>query len=277
MPRQQQYYQDPARYFTEKEARRDQGFRDILNMMMMKKQQERDRAKEEWEKRFKEKEFALKEKTFATEGDLSKKSMALRERDIRRLENTAKQAQLNFNKNYLLDEQKIRLEGIRANAYAKSVMSRGDVDTSKDVSDYRNKIITTRTNFAKKRADVIAKFGELKADAEKLKAYDSSGFDEQKELALRAIDEQEKKTLDMLRSMYGSILDPTGAETESAMGVPTEEEIGGMMSSHDRMPPVLRSKIVEKGEYKGKKAVEVEIGGRKRWMLYDDYAAGMIK
>ena len=58
MPRQQQYYQDPARYFTEKEARRDQGFRDILNMMMMKKQQEKEQARLAWEQKFQEKQFA---------------------------------------------------------------------------------------------------------------------------------------------------------------------------------------------------------------------------
>ena len=57
MPRQQQYYQDPARYFTEREARKDQGLRDILNMMMMKKQQEKEQARLDWQQKFQEKQF----------------------------------------------------------------------------------------------------------------------------------------------------------------------------------------------------------------------------
>ena len=62
MPRQQQYYQDPARYFTEKEARRDQGFRDILNMMMMKKQQEKEESRTAWEQKFKERQLESQDK-----------------------------------------------------------------------------------------------------------------------------------------------------------------------------------------------------------------------
>jgi len=194
MPRQQQYYQDPARYFTEREARKDQGLRDILNMMMMKKQQEKEQARLDWEQKFKERELSSVEKGRETtreyyQHQMNKDDLSPMEREAQRMV----EAKLYPNTGAALRAMRgIQSPEEKLAAYEEQKKIDARYPTPQKPTDYG-------TEFRKRKFDITASYKSGLVEVKK--RYATARNQLRKELAGSKIESERSRIRDMIREL----------------------------------------------------------------------------